>query len=74
MYGTTYAIGDDPGGGGVEFPIEMQECQAVDERPHRGRHRVGISIGKTSRDDSADIGRDGRDRGDSFGVVLVAWL
>ena len=53
-------------GGSVELPVEVQESQAVDQSPHRGRHRFLIGTRKGLPHNGAEILGDGRYRRDPF--------
>ena len=55
--------------GSVEFAVEMQESQGVDETPDRDRHRFLIGAGKALSHNGADVLRDGGGRRDPFTAV-----
>jgi hypothetical protein len=48
---------------GVALAVEVQERQALDERPDRGRERGGVRLREGSLDDPADVGERGTSAG-----------
>lgn len=59
-------MADGLGIGGVEFAVEVEEGQAVDECIDRGRQRIGVRVGEGRADGAVDVLRDDSGRRDTF--------